>query len=135
MCPSLDWLGVDYHISWTNFWGADQPPEPTEYPQIREKVEVPFPNVAHPGDRSWGDKWSEEMVSGILCNPVYAGIGPYPEVLPESEWKRTALVQIGQIGVKQFLVNMLYALKRSFGAPGQPNVIPPYGYGEQHTEE
>jgi formylglycine-generating enzyme required for sulfatase activity len=24
MCPSLDWLGVDYHISWTNFWGAGQ---------------------------------------------------------------------------------------------------------------
>jgi hypothetical protein len=21
--PSLDWLGVDYHISWTSFWGAD----------------------------------------------------------------------------------------------------------------
>jgi hypothetical protein len=20
----LDWLGVDYHIRWTNFWGADQ---------------------------------------------------------------------------------------------------------------
>jgi hypothetical protein len=35
MCPSLDWLGVDYHISWTNFWGADQTvSEPTAFAQL-----------------------------------------------------------------------------------------------------
>jgi hypothetical protein len=104
------------------------PTQPTDYPQVRAKEEVPLPDVAHPGDRSWEDTWNEDMVGGILCNPVYAGIPPFPEVLPESQWKRTALVQIGQMGAKQFLVNMLYALKRSFGAPGQPSVAPPFGY-------
>jgi hypothetical protein len=89
---------------------AGPPPEATEYPQVREKEEVPLPNVAHPGDRSWGDRWNEDMVGGILCNPVYAGIPPYPEVMPESLWRKSALMQIDQIGAEQFLVNMLYAL-------------------------
>jgi hypothetical protein len=111
------------------------PPEPTDYPQVREKEKVPLPNVAHPGDRSWGDEWNEDMVGGILCNPVYAGIPPFPEALPESQWKQTALVQIGQIGAKQFLVNMLYALKRSFGAPGQPSIAPPFGYDVREAGE
>src|SRR5438067_1588236 len=29
------------------------PPKAREYPQAREKEEVPLPNVAHPGDRAW----------------------------------------------------------------------------------
>src|SRR5262245_58901849 len=73
------------------------PPPAAEYPQPGEKEDVSLPNVAHPGDRAWGDEWNEDMVGGTLCNPVYAGIPPYPEVVPESQW-RAVLTQIGQIG-------------------------------------
>src|SRR5262245_12822704 len=111
------------------------PPEVTEYPQPREKQEVPLPNVAHPGDRGWGHEWNEEMVGGILCNPVYAGIPPFPEVVPESQWRQAALTHLSQIGAKQFLVNVLYALKRSFGAPGQSSTVPPFGYDVQEAGE
>ena len=79
------------------------PPKPSDYPQVRETEEVPLPNVAHPGDRAWSDEWNEDMVGGILCNPVYAGIPPFPEAVPETQWTTAALKQIDQIGAKQFL--------------------------------
>jgi hypothetical protein len=68
------------------------------------------------------------MVGGILCNPIYAGIPPFPELVPESQWRSVALKQIREVGARQFLVNMLYVLKRSFGAPGQGLGLPPDGY-------
>jgi hypothetical protein len=110
-------------------------PEAADYPEPSEDRAVPLPKVAHPGDRTWGDAWTEDMVGGILCNPVYTGIPPYPEVVPESQWKQTARMQISQIGAQQFLVNMLYALKRSFGAPGQGNITPPFGYDVGEAED
>jgi hypothetical protein len=111
------------------------PPKAADYPHAREAREVPLPNGAHPGDRAWGNEWNEDMVGGILCNPVYAGIPPFPQVVPEPQWKAAALKQMGQVGGKQFLVNMLYTLKRSFGAPGQGSIAPPFGYDIREAGE
>jgi hypothetical protein len=85
-----------------------------EYPQRRTEAEVPLPNVAYPGDRGWSEgEWNEAMVGGILCNPVYAGIPPFPAMVDDQTWINTGVKLAREIGLRQYLVNLLYELKKS----------------------
>ncbi|MFC1961205.1 hypothetical protein ACFLYO_10910 [Chloroflexota bacterium] len=54
-----------------------------------------------------------EHVRGMICNPVYAGVGPYPPLVSEEEWVKAATVMIKKEGAEQFLVNMLAMLRQS----------------------
>ena len=60
------------------------------------------------------EKWTGAMVGGILCNPIYTGIGPYSRVLSDEDWIRKAAKRIQEEGAEQFLVNMLVMLRASF---------------------
>jgi hypothetical protein len=89
-------------------------PSVGDYPQRRTTEDVPLPNVAYPGDRGWGeDEWNEEMVGGILCNPVYAGIPPFPAMIDDPTWIDAGVKLVEEIGLRQYLVNVLYELKKS----------------------
>src|SRR6201982_12351 len=55
-----------------------------------------------------------EHVRGIICNPCYAGVGPYPGLVPEAAWVHAAARAIQEDGAEQFLVNMLQMLRESF---------------------
>jgi hypothetical protein len=57
-----------------------------------------------------------ERVRGMICNPVYAGFGPFPSLIDEETWVRAASQAILEQGPEQFLVNMLYVLRQSFDA-------------------
>lgn len=57
-----------------------------------------------------------ERVRGMICNPVYAGFGPFPSLIDEETWIRAATQAIREQGPEQFLVNMLYVLRKSFDA-------------------
>jgi hypothetical protein len=59
---------------------------------------------------------TEAKVRGIICNPVYAGIGPFPALVSDETWIRSAAKLIREEGPEQFLVNMLYLARRSFEA-------------------
>jgi hypothetical protein len=52
----------------------------------------------------------------MICNPVYAGFGPFPSLMDEETWVRAASQAIRDQGPEQFLVNMLYVLRQSFDA-------------------
>ena len=85
-----------------------------EYPRRRSDGEVPLPNVSHQGDRNWEeDQWNEKMVGGILCNPVFAGIPPFEAAVDEQTWIAAGVRMVGNIGLRQYLVNVLYELKKS----------------------
>lgn len=58
-----------------------------------------------------GEMWTEASVAGMFCNPIYAGVPPYPALVTEKLWIEAALVAVKKEGVAQFLVNMLYALR------------------------
>ncbi len=60
--------------------------------------------------------WTEAAVRGTICNPIYAGVGPYPQMIEDEMWVRAAAKMIEQEGVEQFLVNMLHVLRQSFSA-------------------
>lgn len=84
-----------------------------EYPERRSEGEVPMPDVAYPGDREWNDQWNEKMVGGILCNPVFAGIPPFEAAVDEQAWIVAGVKMVENVGLRQYLVNVLYELKKS----------------------
>ena len=74
---------------------------------------LPEPNAEM---RFSGDdiEWTPEVVRGIICNPIYAGIGPYPPLIDDAMWVRAAAKAIKEDGEEQFLVNLLHVLRLSF---------------------
>jgi hypothetical protein len=82
-----------------------------------------MPNVAvRTGDDP--GEWTSDQVRGILCNPVYAGIGPFPALVSDHVWVKSAALIISQEGAEQFLVNILFVLREVFGSA---NVSPAAG--------
>jgi hypothetical protein len=51
------------------------------------------------------------MGEAAICNPIYAGIPPYPPLVSDEEWIAAARRVIEQEGIEQFLANMLYLLR------------------------
>ena len=50
---------------------------------------------------------------GKLCNPMYAGFGPYPALVDDEEWVGAAVALIQRDGAEEFLVNMLHMLRET----------------------
>jgi hypothetical protein len=89
------------------------------YPERRSDGEVPLPNVSYQGDRDWDeDQWNEKMIGGIICNPVLTGIPPFHAVVDEKTWIAAGIKMIGNVGLRQYLVNVLYQLKKSVNNAG-----------------
>lgn len=76
---------------------------------------LPRPNVSVPVSGENPAAFSEEGVKGIVMNPVYAGVGEYPRMIPDAQWIANARRLLAEDGPDQFLVNLLYVLRRSFG--------------------
>ena len=60
------------------------------------------------------DKHPPEAVKGILVNPIYAGVGPFPRLVEDAAWVRACAKLIQKEGAQQFLVNLLYVLRECF---------------------
>ena len=89
----------------------------------RKDLPIPMPNVTvRTGDDT--GEWTPEQVRGILCNPIYAGIGPFPAMVSDDVWVKSAALMISQESSEQFLVNMLFVLREVFGSV---NVTPRAG--------
>ena len=75
---------------------------------------LPRPNVRF---RTSGEteEFTAEDIRGMVCNPVYAGMGPYPALIPDDQWVAAATVAIENEGPEQFLVNLLYVLRQTLG--------------------
>jgi hypothetical protein len=73
---------------------------------------LPAPNVRCRRSGSTGEFTAEE-VRGCLANPVYAGLGPFPQLVPEAQWVGAAAWGIRADGPEQFLVNLLFVLRQS----------------------
>ena len=77
---------------------------------------LPCPNakIKYSGDSS---PPSVEEVRGIICNPIYAGLGEFPALISDEQWVEAAVKAIEEDGPRQFLVNMLCVLRGSLGRP------------------
>lgn len=57
-------------------------------------------------------------VRGMICNPIYAGLGPFPQMVTDEEWVAVAAMFIKKEGTEQFLVNLLHVLRQTFPQRG-----------------
>jgi len=74
---------------------------------------LPKPNAVFVPNTKEPEDFTEEDVRGMISNPIYAGIGPFPQIIPDEMWVGTAERQINKEGATQFLVNMLHVLRES----------------------
>jgi len=77
---------------------------------------LPVPNVVVPRAGTPRHELSPQAVKGILINPIYTGIGPFPRLVQDEAWVRASAKLIAEEGADQFLVNLLYVLRECFPA-------------------
>jgi hypothetical protein len=58
---------------------------------------------------------SPEAVKGIIVNPIYTGLGPFPRLVQDDAWVRGCARMIEEEGAAQVLVNLLYTLRECLG--------------------
>lgn len=78
------------------------------------KQPLPRPNVVVAKSGAPHDELSPEQIRGLLLNPIYAGVGPYPRFVEDEAWVRACAQLIEEDGAEQFLVNLLYVLRECF---------------------
>lgn len=88
--------------------------KPKKTPGNKGEKPLPKVNVEFATSEDAGGMTAEKMRS-LICNPIYAGIGPYPAMIDDETWVRAAAQMIAKEGSEQFLVNMLYMLRQSLG--------------------
>lgn len=89
-----------------------------------KKHTLPKPNARYhrPGKTKPTDAPS---VNGMICNPIYAGMGKFPQLVDDEAWITAAGQFIAEEGAEQFLVNLLYLLRESL-AEGEGGSSFPY---------
>jgi hypothetical protein len=75
---------------------------------------LPLPNVVLARTGMPINELSPEALRGILVNPIYAGLGPFPRLVDDEAWVRAAAGLIDEDGAEQFLVNLLFVLRECF---------------------
>lgn len=92
-----------------------------------KEAPIPAPNATVRTSDDTGEL-TPEGVRGIICNPIYAGVSPFPAMVSDETWVRSAAVFISGEGSEQFLVNLLYVLRMTYENLG-------YGSQERTTDE
>ena len=77
---------------------------------------LPKPNVEVARSGTPPEEWTPAAIRGMLMNPIYAGVGPFPSMVRDGQWV-TACKRILQEAdsIDQFLVNLLFVLRESLG--------------------
>jgi hypothetical protein len=75
---------------------------------------LPAPTVVVTRSGTSLDQLSPEAVRGILVNPIYTGVGPFPRLVEDAAWVRACAKLIEEEGTEQFLVNLLFVLRECF---------------------
>ena len=94
----------------------------------REKRPIPPPNISVRISGAETD-WTEEEIRGVICNPIYAGGGPFPACASNEVWVRSAATLIANEGAEQCLVNLLHVL-RSMSITSRV-----FAAGDRHREQ
>jgi hypothetical protein len=86
---------------------------------------LPLPNVTVPESGADPSKFGVPGIKGMAMNPIYAGVAPYPQLVADEKWVVAAKRALEEDGPDQFLVNLLYVLRRSLGCVEWGGKLPP----------
>ena len=75
---------------------------------------LPTPNVVAARAGTPPQQLLPEAIKGILVNPIYTGLGPFPRLVEDAAWVRACAKLIAEEGPEQFLVNLLHVLRECF---------------------
>jgi hypothetical protein len=75
---------------------------------------LPKPNAVVALNDEKAHQMTPAHIRGIICNPIYAGLPPFPRTISDEEWITAAQKAIQEDGLPQFLVNMLHVLRESY---------------------
>jgi hypothetical protein len=81
--------------------------------------DLPEPDVEFVEGGTKPEDFTEAGIKGIVMNPVYAGIGKFPPLVDDKQWVAACKRVMEQDSPEQFLVNLLYLLRATFGSPGE----------------
>jgi hypothetical protein len=76
--------------------------------------QLPKPNVIAPMSDLLMQEHTPESIKGILINPIYTGVGPFPPLVKDEVWVSACAKLIEEEGSEQFLVNLLFVLRECF---------------------
>ena len=65
--------------------------------------------------RNTAEQVLPEAIKGLLVNPIYTGLGPFPRLVQDAAWVRGCARMIEEEGAEQVLVNLLYVLRECMG--------------------
>lgn len=80
--------------------------------------DLPEPDVEFVTSDQQSDHWTEAGVKGIVMNPAYAGVGGFPPYITDKQWVAACKQVMEQDTPEQFLVNLLFLLRKTFGNAG-----------------
>lgn len=86
---------------------------------------LPRPSVIVPTGGDDPAKFGEAGIRGVVMNPIFTGIGQYPKYIADDQWIEGVRRILAEDGPDQFLVNLLYVLRRSFGCVEWDGNLPP----------
>jgi hypothetical protein len=81
---------------------------------------LPAPNVVVARAGTPPDQLSPKAIKGILVNPIYTGVGPFPRLIEDATWVGACAKLIEDEGPQQFLVNLLYVLRECLPETTEP---------------
>ena len=82
-------------------------------PTIGQEKQLPRPNVEVVPSGTPNAAMTAAAVKGILVNPLNAGAGPFPALVSDADWVRACKKLLQEEAPEQFLVNLLFVLRKS----------------------
>lgn len=91
--------------------------------EVPEKLPEPSAMNAHDLDPLAGldRNYADPVNLGLLINPIYAGVPPYPQITTERIWIQAQLRLLDKLGEVPYFVNLLYLLRDSYSRHFSPN--------------
>jgi hypothetical protein len=65
------------------------------------KKPLPKPNVVVAKSGTPSHEWTEEAIRGMVINPIYAGVGPFPRLVKDDAWVHGCARLIEEEGAEQ----------------------------------
>lgn len=98
----------------------------------RQVPALPFVTARAPSSGESLSEFTAEDMRGLLTNPIYAGLGPYPQIIADEVYVAAAARLIREQGPEQFLVNLLTVLREALGSPFDQGAEPPQAEARPH---
>ena len=91
---------------------------PWDHDAVAGLPDLPEPDVEFATCDMQAGEFTGAGIKGILMNPIYARVGKFPAIVSEKQWVAACKEIMAEESPEQFLVNLLFLLRSTFGRTG-----------------